>query len=174
MTRLYTSGTTGLPKGVPLNNLNEVLSAHDVIMHFPLGPTDRTMNMSPWFHRGGLHSGGPNPTLYAGGEIVVLRHFNQKHCLELAEKYGVTFLIGGPPMLKLLCEAQMKHPVDLGKLRGIVTMGAPLEKEDACATTSTSRPDLQRLRDHRDLLEHLPAPVRPARERRFGRPFMHR
>ncbi len=130
VTRLYTSGTTGLPKGVPLNNLNEVLSAHDVIMHFPLGPTDRTMNMSPWFHRGGLHSGGPNPTLYAGGEIVVLRHFNQKHCLELAEKYGVTFLIGGPPMLKLLCEAQMRHPVDLGKLRGIVTMGAPLEKED--------------------------------------------
>ena len=59
-TRLYTSGTTGLPKGVPVNNVNDVLSAHDVIMHFPLTPQDRTMNMSPWFHRGGLHSGGPN------------------------------------------------------------------------------------------------------------------
>ena len=58
-TRLYTSGTTNKPKGVPLNNINEVLSAHDVIMHFPLNPTDRTMNMTPWFHRGGLHSGGP-------------------------------------------------------------------------------------------------------------------
>jgi len=130
VTRLYTSGTTGLPKGVPLNNINEVLSAHDVIMHFPLGPSDRTMNMSPWFHRGGLHSGGPTPTLYVGGELVVLRHFQAKLCLELAEQYGVTFLIGAPPMLKLICEAQQKHPVDLGKLRGIVTMGAPLAKED--------------------------------------------
>ena len=36
-TRLYTSGTTNRPKGVPINNINEVLSAHDVMMHFPLG-----------------------------------------------------------------------------------------------------------------------------------------
>ena len=66
VTRLCTSGTSGTPKGVPLNNVNEVLSAHDVIMHFPLNPRDVTMNMTPWFHRGGLHSGGPCPTLYAG------------------------------------------------------------------------------------------------------------
>ena len=58
VTRLGTSGTTGTPKGVPLNNANEVLSAHDAIMHFPLTPNDVTMNMTPWFHRGGLHSGG--------------------------------------------------------------------------------------------------------------------
>ena len=32
VTRLYTSGTTGKPKGVPLNNINEIFSAHDVIM----------------------------------------------------------------------------------------------------------------------------------------------
>lgn len=129
-TRLYTSGTTGLPKGVPLNSINEVLSAHDVIMHFPLSQVDKTMNMSPWFHRGGLHSGGPTPTLYAGGEIVILRHFQQKPCLEYAEKYGVNFLIGGPPMLRMLCDAQQKHPANLSRLKGIVTMGAPLDRGD--------------------------------------------
>jgi acyl-CoA synthetase (AMP-forming)/AMP-acid ligase II len=67
-TRLYTSGTTGMPKGVSLNSLVDVLSAHDVIMHFPLSPEDRTLNMTPWFHRGGLYSGGPNPVLYVGAE----------------------------------------------------------------------------------------------------------
>lgn len=46
-TRLYTSGTTGMPKGVPLNSMVEVFSAHDVIMHFPLAPEDRTLNMTP-------------------------------------------------------------------------------------------------------------------------------
>jgi acyl-CoA synthetase (AMP-forming)/AMP-acid ligase II len=57
-TRLYTSGTTGMPKGVPLPALAEVLTAHDVIMHFPLTPEDKTLNMTPWFHRVGISPGG--------------------------------------------------------------------------------------------------------------------
>ena len=109
VTRLYTSGTTGLPKSVPLNNVNEVLSAHDVIMHFPLCPLDITMNMSPWFHRGGLHSGGLTPTFYVGGTCVVLRVFSTKLCMEYTEKYGVTFLIGSPSALNSLVTRQGKN-----------------------------------------------------------------
>ncbi len=129
--RLQTSGTTGTPKGVPLNNINEVLSAHDVIMHFPLNPTDVTMNMTPWFHRGGLHSGGPTPTLYAGASLVILRTFNPKTCLDCVEKYKITYLTGVPSVLSLLANRQEKHPSDISSLKGIITMGSPLEKE-AC------------------------------------------
>lgn len=142
VTRLYTSGTTGMPKGVPLNNVNEVLSAHDVIMHFPLSPLDKTMNMSPWFHRGGIHSGGPVPTLYVGGQIVILRQFNPRVCLELAEKYQVSFLIGAPPMLKMIHDQQIKKPVDLCHLKGIITMGAPLEKEACIKYQQTLTPNI--------------------------------
>lgn len=129
--RLYTSGTTHKAKAVPINCINEVLSAHDVIMHFPLDPTDKTMNMTPWFHRGGLHSGGITPTLYVGGEVVILREFNPRKCLALAEKEKVTFLIGVPSILALLARGQKWQPVDLTSLRGIVTMGSPFEKS-AC------------------------------------------
>lgn len=129
--RLYTSGTTGRPRGVPLNHINEVLSAHDVMMHFPLNSTDRTMNMTPWFHRGGIHSGGPNPTLYAGGEVIVLRVFNPKLCLKYAQQYHITFLIGVPSVLAMLARSQERDPVDLSALKGIVTMGSPLDKR-AC------------------------------------------
>ena len=130
-TRLYTSGTTNRPKSVPINNVNEVLSAHDVMMHFPLGPTDRTMNMTPWFHRGGIHSGGPCPTLYAGGEVVILRDFAPRTCLEYAQKYEISFLIGVPTIISMLARTQERSPFDLSALRGIVTMGAPFEKS-AC------------------------------------------
>lgn len=130
-TRLYTSGTTGMPKGVPLNNINEIMSAHDVLMHFPLCSTDKTMNMTPWFHRGGLYSGGPNPTLYAGGEIVILRNFDPSTVLSHVEKYGVTFLVGAPVTLKAIHDTQLNKKHDLSKLKGIVTMGAPLER-NAC------------------------------------------
>ena len=142
VTRLFTSGTTSLPKGVPLNNINEVLSAHDVIMHFPLNPTDITMNMTPWFHRGGLHSGGLTPTLYAGGAVVVLRSYNPRICLQYTEKYGVTFLIGVPAVLTSLATRQEKHPVDLSKIKGIVTMGSPLEKAQCIRFQETLTPNI--------------------------------
>ncbi|MDY4954234.1 MAG: AMP-binding protein [Candidatus Onthomonas sp.] len=129
--RLYTSGTTGRPRGVPINHINEVLTAHDVMMHFPLNSTDRTMNMTPWFHRGGIHSGGPNPTLYAGGEVIVLRVFQPKLCLKYTQQYHITFLIGVPSVLAMLAKSQERDPVDLSSLKGIVTMGSPLDKK-AC------------------------------------------
>ncbi|MFF0813826.1 class I adenylate-forming enzyme family protein [Rhodococcus sp. NPDC003318] len=128
-TRLYTSGTTGMPKGVPLNSMIEVFSAHDVIMHFPLTPEDKTLNMTPWFHRGGLYSGGPNPTFYVGGQVVPLRMFDADRVLDLVEEQGLTFLIGAPTNLAMLASAQEDNPRDLSSLRGIVTMGAPLERE---------------------------------------------
>lgn len=130
-TRLYTSGTTGLPKGVSLNDAVEVMSAHDVIMHFPLAPDDRTLNMTPWFHRGGLYSGGPNPVFYVGAAAISLRAFDPGTVLDLVAARGLTFLVGAPTNLAMLAAEQRRSPRDLATLRGIVTMGAPLERE-AC------------------------------------------
>jgi acyl-coenzyme A synthetase/AMP-(fatty) acid ligase len=130
-TRLYTSGTTGMPKGVSLPSVAEVLTAHDVIMHFPLEPQDRTLNMTPWFHRGGISPGGPNAVFYVGAAAVTARAFDPSRTLDLVAEHGLTFLIGAPTNLAMLAAAQEEKPRDLGSLHGVVTMGAPLERE-AC------------------------------------------
>jgi acyl-CoA synthetase (AMP-forming)/AMP-acid ligase II len=140
--RLQTSGTTGTPKGVPLNNINEVLSAHDVMMHFPLSPYDKTMNMTPWFHRGGIHSGGITPTLYAGAQLVIMRDFHPKTTLDYVQKHKVTFLIGVPSVLGLLATRQEKHPKDISSLKGIITMGSPLEKQDCIRFQEVLTPNI--------------------------------
>lgn len=129
--RLCTSGTTALPKSVPINDINDVLSAHDVIMQYPMNCRDVTMNTTPWFHRGGCHCGGPGPSFYAGACVVITRSFIPGLCLRWTEEYGVTFLMGAPTSLEMLARTQQRYPVDLSRLKGLITMGAPLEKE-AC------------------------------------------
>lgn len=140
--RLFTSGTTGMPKGVPIYNANEVLTAHDVIMHFPMNSTDTTMNTTPWFHRGGIHSGGPAPTFYAGGRVVILKTFSPQLALKYAEKYNVTFLIGVPSIMKMLVRQQERYGADLSKLKGIVTMGAPFERIDCIKIHELMTPNI--------------------------------
>lgn len=127
-TRLYTSGTTGRPKGVPLTSINEVLSSHDVMIHFPMNQRDVTMNTTPWFHRGGLHCAGPCPTLYAGATLIIMPKFNAQKTLQDVMRYHITFLIGVPTVLEELADEQERQGYDLTSLRGIVTMGSPLER----------------------------------------------
>ncbi|MCD8316888.1 MAG: acyl--CoA ligase [Eggerthellaceae bacterium] len=127
-TRFYTSGTTSRPNSVIMRSINEILSAHDVIMGFSMLPSDRTMNLTPWFHRGGLHSGGPCPTFYIGGTCVMYREGASNYCLKTIDEFKVTFAIGVPSVFNLLCRFEERSRIDLSSLRGIVTMGSPLDR----------------------------------------------
>ena len=140
--RLCTSGTTALPKSTALNDINEVLSAHDVIMHYPMNCNDVCMNMTPWFHRGGCHCGGPCPSFYVGACVVICRSFIPRQCLQWTADYGVTFLMGAPSSLEMLARTQEKHPVDLSHLKGLVTMGAPFERAACIRYLETLTPNI--------------------------------
>ena len=169
-TRLYTSGTTGLPKGVSLNAAVEVLSAHDVIMHFPLSPEDRTLNMTPWFHRGGLYSGGPNPVFYVGAEAVPLRAFDPAVVLDWvagARAHLPHRRADQPRPARAEQQRAPARPVEPARHRDD---GRPARSRGVPALPGAAhRPHLQRLRDDRGVLEHLPAPGGPPRPRGLGR-----
>ncbi|MDF2953908.1 MAG: O-succinylbenzoic acid-CoA ligase MenE or related acyl-CoA synthetase [Thermodesulfobacterium sp.] len=128
VTRLYTSGTTGRPKGIPLNNVNEILTCLEVILCLGLNREDILLNLSPWFHRGGVYLGGPSPGLFLGATIIAMKLFSPKRALEIIEKYNVTFTVGVPSMYKLLVEEQKKFSYNISSLRGALSMGAPLDK----------------------------------------------
>ena len=140
--RLCTSGTTSLPKSVPINDINEVLSAHDVIMHYPMNCNDVTLNMTPWFHRGGVHSGGPCPTFYIGGAVVVMRTFKPQTALDWAEKYKISFIMGAPANLEMLARSQERNSRNLSSIRGIITMGGPLSRTDCIRYMGVLTPNI--------------------------------
>ncbi len=140
--RLCTSGSTALPKSVPINDINEVLSAHDVIMHYPLRHDDVCLNMTPQFHRGGCHSGGQCPTFYAGAALIIMRSFKPQSALDWVERYGITFMMGTPANLAMLARAQERNKRNLSNLRGIVTMGAPLSRTDCMRFMDTLTPHI--------------------------------
>ncbi|MCF0178956.1 MAG: AMP-binding protein [Bacteroidales bacterium] len=141
-TRLYTSGTTGRPKAVPLTSINEVLSAHDVMIHFPMSYQDVTINTTPWFHRGGLHCAGPGPAFYAGATIVVLSKFDAKTTLRYVDRYCITFIVGVPTVLEELADEQSRHAYDISSLKGVVTMGSPLTRADCIRYQKVLTPNI--------------------------------
>ena len=125
--RLYTSGTTGRAKGVPLSRMNELMSVHEVAMRYPIFSDDVTINTTPWFHRGGFH-GGMTPTLHLGGEIVILKQFNATTCLKNIQKRRVTILLGVPSAAVMVAKKQEKVLADIKTVRLLVMMGSDLEK----------------------------------------------
>ncbi len=140
--RFCTSGTTALPKSVPVNDINEVLSAHDMIMVYSMKITDRTLNMTPFFHRGAAHIGGLCPCFYVGCSIVVMRAFDARKTLKWIEEYGITYITGAPSNLEMLSRQQMKKPRDISSLRGVVTMGAPFGEEACKSYMETLSPNI--------------------------------
>ena len=126
--RFYTSGTTGRPKGVPLTSINEVMSAHDTMIQYSISSKDVTMNATPWFHRGGMHCTGPGPCFYAGATIVVMGKFTPDITLKNVIKYKVSYIVGVPALFEDLADKQEQKGYDLSCLRGIISMGSPLER----------------------------------------------
>jgi len=97
---LYTSGTTGKPKGAMLSHLNV---AHSVIHHaghLDLGAADRCVIAVPLSHVTGLLC-GVIATLSVGGTLVLLPHFKAREFLPAAAAAGMTYTIMVPAMYKL-------------------------------------------------------------------------
>lgn len=98
---LYTSGTTGKPKGAMLTHLGVVHSALHWVECLGLGHGERTLLCIPWAHVAGL-CGVVLPFLQNGGRLVLMRDFNRGAFLELAAKERITHALLVPAMYGLL------------------------------------------------------------------------
>ena len=122
---MYTSGTTGRPKGAVLTHGNITWNAVNVLVDIDLAGDEVTLVSAPLFHTAGLNM-TCLPTLLKGGRVVLADRFDPGEALELIESLGVTYMFGVPTMFDVMAAHPRWSEVDLSSLRQLACGGAPV------------------------------------------------
>lgn len=128
----YSSGTTGVPKGVMLTHRQIATNLAQLRSAMSAGPGDRILAVLPFFHIYGL-TALMNAPLRQGATVVVLPRFDLETFLAAIQNHRITGLYVAPPIVLALA----KHPVvaeyDLSSLRYVISAAAPLDAGLAAA-----------------------------------------
>jgi fatty-acyl-CoA synthase len=122
---MYTSGTTGRPKGAMLTHGNITWNAINMIgAGDGLRRSDVTLSVAPLFHIGalGIYS---LPLLYLGGTVVTIDRFDPEVTLELMDREGVTVQFLVPTMWNAVMHSPRISQFDASRIRWVMTGGAP-------------------------------------------------
>ncbi|MFD3167039.1 long-chain fatty acid--CoA ligase [Herpetosiphon sp. NSE202] len=121
---LYTSGTTGAPKGAVLSHRVLVWNSLNTNVGWDLHADDVSIIHTPLFHTGGLNV-LTLPILHAGGTMVLMHDWQPARCLELIEREHVTIFFAVPTMFEMLLQAPNFAQTNLSSLRFCIAGGAP-------------------------------------------------
>ncbi|HET9141973.1 long-chain fatty acid--CoA ligase [Actinophytocola sp.] len=122
---MYTSGTTGEPKGVALSHANIVWNSLNLLIDVDLAGDEVTLVNAPMFHVAALNQ-TVLPTFLKGGTLVLDSAFDPGRTLELIERHRVTYLFGVPVMFQTIAAAPGWAGADLSSVRSLICGGAPV------------------------------------------------
>ncbi|HEX3577739.1 MAG TPA: long-chain fatty acid--CoA ligase [Thermoanaerobaculia bacterium] len=122
---LYTSGTTGKPKGVMIPHRQLLWNGYSTITNWGLREDDVAPIFTPLYHAGGV-AVFLIPLFLIGGTIVLHRGFDAAEVWETIERERCTVVMGVPTIWKMLHDAPQFATVDLSRVRWFISGGAPL------------------------------------------------
>jgi 2-furoate---CoA ligase len=141
---LYTSGTTGRPKGVPRSHRADRAGALAQVIHHGLGDGDRTLCTMPLYHTMGMHSLLSMPLV--GGCLVMLPAWSPAAALELVARERVSSLYLAPTLFHDMLADAACSTSDLRSVRSLGYAGAPMS--DSLARRCAEAFTLQRFFNH--------------------------
>ncbi|GHD35057.1 4-coumarate--CoA ligase family protein [Streptomyces galbus] len=128
----YSSGTTGVPKGVMLTHRQIATNLAQLEPAIPAGPDDRILAVLPFFHIYGL-TALMNAPLRKGATVVVLPRFELEAFLAAIQTHRITGLYVAPPIVLALAKHPAVAQYDLSSLRYVISAAAPLDADLAAA-----------------------------------------
>ncbi len=134
----YSSGTTGLPKGVMLTHRNLVANVAQCRPLIQLAEDERIIAVLPFFHIYGL-TVLMNQGLAWGGAVVTLPRFDLEQFLRTIQDQKITRAFVAPPILLAMAKHPMVDQFDLSSLKSILSGAAPLDEALAKAAEARLR-----------------------------------
>jgi acyl-CoA synthetase (AMP-forming)/AMP-acid ligase II len=122
---MYTSGTTGHPKGAALSHANIHWNTFNLLIDVDIATDEVTLVNAPMFHVAALNQ-TVLPTLLKGGTVVLMESFDPGRTLELIAEHRVTYLFGVPAMFQAVAAAPGWAGADLSSVRTMICGGAPV------------------------------------------------
>ncbi|MDR7001347.1 fatty acid--CoA ligase family protein [Neobacillus niacini] len=122
---LYTSGTTGKPKGAMLTHRNLYSNAKDVGDYLKMSHVDRVITALPMFHVFCL-TVALNAPLLSGATMLIVPKFSPKEVFRLTKEYKATVFAGVPTMYNFLFQYPEGNPKDLQTFRLCISGGASM------------------------------------------------
>ncbi|KJK39216.1 AMP-dependent synthetase [Streptomyces variegatus] len=122
---MYTSGTTGRPKGAMLTHGNLTWNAINVLIDHDLVADERALVSAPLFHTAGLNM-LTLPVLLKGGTCVLVEAFDPDATFDLVERHRITFMFGVPTMFDQVARHPRWPDADLSSLRILTCGGSPV------------------------------------------------
>lgn len=122
---MYTSGTTGDPKGAVLSHGNILFGAIHSLLGYGVDRSYKSLVVAPLFHIGAL-AASVTPIVYAGGSIVISSFFNAAETLQMICREKINYMFAVPVMFQLMTTVEEWKGADLSHVHFFISGGAPI------------------------------------------------